>query len=285
MSHIPLKVIESYRQQTFLSTSGKRIKSKEHAIQFVDQRGFIFFWPIKDVLLPSLWVAVAGDRPVADAHDDPGHVTWGWKDSLLGTRHWYYAKVLRKKSTIISLPVAPYFYALSENYGSPEEDYQVQYMQGTMTQEAKAVYEALLSEGPLDTISLRRAAHLSSRESNSRFNRALTDLQADFKVLPIGTSQAGGWRYSFIYEVVHRHHPELLEKARLIQETEARQKLVQLYLRSVGAAPLRDLVKLFRWPGPQVEDTLDKLVESGAVKRGLQLKDQPDEWIALPELL
>ena len=146
MCHIPLKVIESYRQQTFLSTSGKRIKSKEQAIQFVDQRGFIFFWPIKDVLLPSLWVAVAGDRPVADAHDDPGHVTWGWKDSLLGTRHWYYAKVLRKKSTIISLPVAPYFYALSENYGSPEEDYQVQYMQGTMTQEAKAVYEALLSE-------------------------------------------------------------------------------------------------------------------------------------------
>jgi len=285
MSHIPLKKIESYRRQTFLSTSGKRIKSKEQAIQFVDQRGFIFFWPIKDMLLPSLWVAVAGDRPVADAHDDPGHVTWGWKDSLLGARRWYYAKVLRKKSTIISLLVAPYFYALSENYGSPEEDYQIQYMQGTMTQEAKAVYEALLSEGPLDTISLRRAAHLSSRESDSRFNRALTDLQADFKVLPIGTSQAGGWRYSFIYEVVARHHPELLEKSRLIQESEARQKLVQLYLRSVGAASLRDLVKLFRWPAPQVEDTLDKLVESGEVKRGLQLKDQPDEWIALPELL
>ncbi|MBE9475077.1 MAG: hypothetical protein IMY85_09325, partial [Chloroflexi bacterium] len=169
MSHISLKKIESYRINTFLSTSGKRIKTKEQAIQFVDQRGFIFFWPIKDMLLPSLWVAVAGDRPVADAHDDPGHVTWGWKDSLLGARRWYYAKVLRKKSTIISLPVAPYFYALSENYGSPEEDYQIQYMQGTMTQEAKAVYEAILLEGPLDTISLRRAAHLSSRESDSRF--------------------------------------------------------------------------------------------------------------------
>lgn len=285
MCHIHLKVIESYRQQTFLSASGKRIKSKEQAIQFVDQRGFIFFWPIKDVLLPSLWVAASGDRPVADAHDDPGHVTWGWKDSLLGARYWYYAKVLRKKSTIIALPVAPYFYALSKNYGSPEEDYQIQYMQGTMTQEAKAVYEALLSEGPLDTISLRRAAHLSSRENNSRFNRALTDLQADLKVLPIGISQAGGWRYAFIYEVVHRHHPELLEKSRLIQESEARQKLVHLYLQSVGAALRRDLAKLFRWPAPQIEDTLDKLVKSGKVKRGLQLKDQPDEWIALPELL
>lgn len=285
MSHLSLKKVKSYQQKTFLSTSTRRIKSKEQAIRFVDQRGFIFFWPIKYMPLPSLWVAVVGDRPVADAHDDPGHVTWGWKDSLLGTRRWYYAKVLRKKSTIISLPVAPYFYALSENYGSPEEDYQVQYLQGTMTQEAKAVYEALLSEGPLDTIALRRAAHLSSRESDSRFNRALTDLQADFKVLPIGTSQAGGWRYSFIYEVVHRHHPELLEKARIIQESQARLKLVQLYLFSVGAAPRRDLTKLFGWTTPNVEDTLNKLVESGEVIRRLQVKDHPDEWIAIPEVL
>lgn len=285
MYELSLKKIESYRKQTFLSTSAKRIKAKEQAIRFVDQRGFIFFWPIKDMPLPSLWVAVAGDRPVADAHDDPGHVTWGWKDSLLGAKRWYYAKVLRKKSTIISLTVAPYFYALSDNYGSPEEDYQVQYMQGTMTRETKAVYEALLFEGPLDTIALRRAAHLSSRESDSRFNRALTDLQADFKILPIGTSQAGGWRYSFIYEVVHRHHPELLKQARTIQESEAHLKLIQLYLFSVGAAPRRDLNKLFRWTTPQIEDAVNKLVDSGKVIRQLQLKNHSGEWIAIPEVL
>src|SRR3972149_5049108 len=95
---------------------------------------FSYFWPIKDVTLPSLWAAVAGDRPVADAHDDPGHVTWGWKDSLLGARKWYYAKVLRKKATIIALDVAPYFYALSENYGDPRGDYLLQHEQGLLTQ-------------------------------------------------------------------------------------------------------------------------------------------------------
>ncbi len=285
MKQIPLKRIEAYRQTTYHSTTDNRLKYKEQAIQFVDQRGFVYFWPIKDVLLPSLWVAVAGDRPVADAHDDPGHVTWGWKDSLLGARRWYYAKVLRKKATIISLPVAPYFYALSENFGSPEEDYQIQYLQGALTQEAKAVYEALLAEGPLDTISLRRAANLSSRESDSRFNRALVDLQADFKVLPVGTSQAGGWRYSFIYDLVHRHYPELLKEARLIQEAEAREELVRLYLLSVGAATHRDVVKLFRWTSPQVDDALDSLVASALVRRGLQIKDQSDEYFGLPELL
>lgn len=285
MDQISQKVIESYRRTTFRTATGDRIKSKEQAIQFVDQRGFVYFWPIKGMVLPSLWVAVAGDRPVADAHDDPGHVTWGWKDSLLGAKRWYYAKVLRKRSTMISLTVAPFFYALSENYGSPEEDYQIQYMQGNMTQEAKAVYEALLAEGPLDTITLRRAANLSSRESDSRFNRALVDLQADFKVLPVGTSQAGGWRYSFIYELVHRHYPDLLEQARLIQENKARMELVRLYLLSVGAATRRDLIKLFHWPPLEVDDALDKMVASGELVRGLQIKEQPDEWIALPELL
>jgi xanthine dehydrogenase molybdopterin-binding subunit B len=32
-----------------------------------------------------------------------------------------YGKILRKKSTILSMEIAPYFYSLSENYGSPEE--------------------------------------------------------------------------------------------------------------------------------------------------------------------
>jgi hypothetical protein len=285
MSQLTLKRIEAYRQVSYRTKPGNRVKTKEQAIQFVNERGFVHFWPIKGSLLPSLWVAVAGDRPVANAHDDPGHATWGWKDSLLGAKRWYYAKVVRKKSTMISLSVAPFFYALSENYGSPEEDYLIQYMQGEMTQEAKAVYEALLSEGALDTITLRKAANLSSRESDSRFNRALVDLQADFKVIPIGTSQSGGWRYSFVYELVHRHHPELVERARLIQEDEARYKLVQLYFKSVGAATRREVIKIFRWSPAQVDQILENLAVAGVITRNLQIKDHPDEWMALPDLL
>jgi uncharacterized protein YcaQ len=158
-------------------------------------------------------------------------------------------------------------------------------MQGEMTQEAKAVYEALLAEGPLDTITLRKAANLSSRESDSRFNRALVDLQADFKVLPIGTSQSGGWRYSFIYELVHRQYPELVEKARLIQEDEARRELVRLYFLSVGAAARRDVVKIFRWSPSQVDESLENLAAADEIKRGLKIADHPDEWICLPDLL
>jgi hypothetical protein len=285
MGNLTFKKIEKYRQETFRSTTGKRIKTPAEAVNFVNQRGFIYFWPIKKIILPSLWVAAAGDRPVADAHDDPGHVTWGWKDNLLGQRQWYYAKVLRKRSTIISLEIAPYFYALSENYGSPSEDYLVQYMQGKLTQEAKAVYETLLNEGPLDTISLRRAARLSSRENESRFNRALADLQADFKLLPVGTSQAGGWRYSFVYDLVHRHYPALPDQARLIQETQARLKLIELYLLSAGAIPRQDIPKLFPWSKQQIEGVLSQLQVEGKIQRNLQVDDQIDEWVANSALL
>jgi hypothetical protein len=278
------KSITAFRSKTFRTTPGNRLRTRDEAVEFVNQRGFVLFWPIKGITYPSLWTAVAGDRPVADAHDDPGHVTWGWKDALLGSRAWYYAKVLRKKSTMISLEVVPYFYALSENYGAPEEDYLTIYEQGRLTQEAKAVYEALLDHGPLDTIALRKAARLTSRESESRFSKALTDLQVDFKILPVAVSQAGGWRYAFVYDIVTRHYPEIIDQTRFITERQAHQKLTELYFRSVGAAQMRDLTRIFKWSAKAADSTVEQLVSSKILCRGMRLEKMSGEWIALREL-
>jgi hypothetical protein len=277
--------IQEYRAGTYRLKPGGRVETLEEAVAFVNERGYVYFWPVKGVEMPSLWVAVAGDRPVADGHDDPGHVTWGWKDHLLGTRRLYYAKVLRKRATFISPAVAPYFYALSENFGTPEEDYLLQYQEGRMTWEAKAVYETLLAEGPLDTVSLRQMARMTSQASNSPFARALDSLQADFKILPVGVAQAGAWKYAFIYDLVHRHYPALAEEAHPIRQAEARWVLAALYLKSVGAAQARDLGRLFGWTPADIERTLAALIEPGAAVGRLTVKDQPGEWIALPELL
>jgi hypothetical protein len=203
----------------------------------------------------------------------------------LGGTAWYYAKELRKRATMISFEAAPYFYALSENYGSPEDDYLTLYEQGRLTQEARAVYEALLEAGALDTIALRRATHMSSPGSESRFNKALVDLQCDFKILPVGVTQAGAWRYAFAYDIVPRHYPELPEQARSIQENEARCKLVELYFRSVGAAQLQDVTKLFGWKPVQAERAIERLVKDRILRRSLEVEKHPGEWIALAELL
>jgi len=285
MRLIDIKRLQAYRTHTFCLPPAPRINSPNQALDFVNQRGFIFFWPIKGILLPSLWTAVAGDRPVADAHDDPGHITWRWKDDALGRRIWYYAKVLRRKATLISLEIAPYFYALSENYGSPEEDYLLAYEQGHLTLAAKNIYAAILSEGPLDTISLRKAARLSTPAAEAEFNRALEQLQAGFAILPIGVAPVGAWRYAFIYEIVARHYPDLPERARAIGEAEARQKLIELYFRSLGAAQRKDVTRLFGWPPELVTRALKALVQSHFLVEGVTCSGQQGEWLALPELL
>jgi hypothetical protein len=284
MTQLNREQIRAYRAGTYRLEPGHKVRTREEAITFVNERGYVYFWPVKGVELPSLWTAVAGDRPVADEHDDPGHVTWGWKDELLGTRRWYYAKVLRKRATFISLAVVPYFYALSENYGAPDEDYLVQYEEGRMTWEAKTVYETLLAQGRLDTVSLRQLARMTSPASNSPFTRALDWLQADFKILPVGIAQAGAWKYAFIYDLVHRHYPDLPEQAHTIRQADARRKLAELHLLSVGAAQARDLTKLFGWTPDDTEQALAALERAGAIKQGLSLAGQPGDWVALAEL-
>lgn len=270
----------AYRREVFRTGAGRRLASVEEAIHFVDERGFVYFWPIKDVVLPSLWTAVAGDRPVADAHDDPGHVTWGWKDSLLGRRRWYYAKVLRHKSTLISLAVAPCFYALSENYGSPESDYLLNYEQGLLSPEARAIYEALLREGQVDSVGLRRMTGLTSDRSAYRFERALLQLESDFKILPIGVTRSGAWRYSFLYDIVARHYPDLPEQARLIRASDARRRLAELYFASVGAATASQMQRLFGWTRAQADQAISQLADAGIVACKLKMRDQSGEWIA-----
>ncbi len=282
---LTLDRLREYRLGTFALHAHRRVTTKDQAIRFVNERGFIYFWPISGITLPSLWAAVAGDRPVPTEHDDPGNISWDWKDSLLGKHVWYYAKVLRKRSTIISMSVAPYFYALTENYGSPEEDYLTLYEQGRLTQEAKAVYEALLECSPLDTISLRKASHLSSSASASRFERALSDLQADFKIMPVDVVDAGSWHYSFAYDIVARHEPSLLEGARFIGELDARRKLLELYLLSVGAVQVRDITRLFGWKPVDIDQAIQALQHSDLVSDHQSLQGDPGEWLVLHELL
>jgi hypothetical protein len=279
MKKISASLIRAYREHTFRSVPKRRIGTREEAIDFVNERGFVYFWPITGILLPSLWVAVAGDRPVPNDHDDPAHITWDWKDSLLGSDRWYYAKILRKKGTMISFDVVPYFYALSENYGSPEDDYLTLYEQGRMTLEEKTIYETLIDEGPTDTVALRRATRMSSPASESRFNRALTHLQADFKVLPVGVTQAGAWRYAFAYDLVARHYPKILDQAHSIREGEAREILTATYFRSIGAGKVNDVVRLFNWHIPDSENAIDALAQKGELIKGIAIEDQVGDWI------
>lgn len=257
--------LSEFRAKTYRTTATLRVKTQTEAVRFVNDRGFAYFWPIQGVEMPSLWVAVAGDRPVASAHDDPGHVTWGWKDALLGTGVWHYARVLRGKATLVAPEVVPIFYALSENFGEPREDAENLYRAGALSREAFRVLEILLDQGRQHTIALRREAGLTARNANTRFERALTELQMNWLIAPVAVAQAGAWRYAFVYDTVTRAWPGLVAAAGAITRSEARVRLLDLYLQSVGVGGLAGLQKLFRWTKPHLQTALETLVARGRI--------------------
>ena len=277
--------LKKYREKTFCYIPRKRLRSKQDAIDFVNSRGAVFFWPIKGIEFPSLWGGVAGNRDVPNNHDDPAHVTWGWKDDLLGKKAWYYAKILKQKSTIISMDMVPNFYALSPNYGNPEEDYLISYQEGVLSSEEKFVYEALLNNGQIDTLLLRKAANLSSPENTSRFNRALLLLQRDFRILPVGISESGAWHYAFIFDAVHRHFPDLIDQAHAISEARARQEILMSFFISVGAGTRSNIKKLFQWDDVSIERTIRTLIEMNFIVGNIRISDKPGDWFTIKELI
>ena len=277
--------LERFRLRTFRNEPAGRLRNRNDAIDFVNERGFVFFWPIKGVILPSLWVATAGDSPVADKHDDPGHITWGWKDELLGTGVWYYGRVLSHKNCMISLEVLPNFYALSPNYGEPETDYLEEYQRGALSVEAKNVYEALIKEGPLDSIALRRVSRLTGTGSDSRYNKALEILQSSFRITPIGTCKSGAWQYAFVYDLFHRHFPDQINSSRSISESAAQKLIILTYLKSVGACTEKDLRKLFHWDQTRIKTATNSLVASSQILNNIGLNNEDHPYLCLPELL
>jgi len=257
------------REERYCRTQDRRIQTIEQARDYVDAVGFCFLWPIQGIEMPSLFQAIAGRvRSVPNKHNDPDlSKCWGWKDHALGRRWWYYGKLLRRKATLVSLDLLPAFYACSENYGSLD-DYVEEYRAGTMTAEARRVYEALLEQGPLDTVRLRRESHMAAEGYKSRFDRALVELQVGFKVLPIGVAEAGAWRYAFVYELVQRHYPELPLQARKIQRSQARRLLVRRYMENVMVAERRMIERVFHvlhWTQRELDATLAVLVSEGVI--------------------
>ncbi len=267
--------IQRIREHNYHRTAERRLHTIKEARAFVDEVGFCHFWPIKGAELPNLFHAIAGRvRPVPMAHNDPDlSKCWGWKDNALDKRWWYYGKLLRRRATLVSLDLLPTFYACSENYGELD-DYVQEYADGLMTAEAKAIYEALLKHGPLDTIRLRREARMSAKSAKSRFDRAMVELQVGLKVLPTGVARTGAWNYAFTYEIVQRHYPDLPEKARQIKRSEARRTLVLRYLDNVVAADRKMVGKVFhvlKWTPTELNHTIATLLQENIVQE-VQIK-------------
>ena len=129
-----------------------------------------------------------------------------------------------------------------------------------------------MEHGPQHVIELRRLARLTGQSRTAAFQRALAELQADLKILPVGVARAGAWRYAFIYEIVSRWYPDLPEQAQPIRGDQARRTLLATYLDNVIAVTVDQATRLFGWVKRDVERAAAQLAEAGQIATEVRIE-------------
>lgn len=266
--NLPLDHVIEYRKKTFALLPRFRVDTLDMALEYINARKLIAFWPINRIPCPSLWVSTAGDRPVPNEHDDPGHITWRWKDEIVSTGSCFYGRILCNRYFFVSRDHLKYLYAISDNVNGSSEDHEVMYADGKMPPIAFRIYDLLLNHGAMDTIALKRLLCLSGKHGEYSFNQAMNFLQKGLKVIPVGISNAGRWHYAFVYDLLTSRFPDLDESARKISPMSARNTLIKSYIQSVGLTKLTDLQNLFQWSKEDIQYALDQLIASKDVTEG-----------------
>jgi len=274
MPGLTLEALRAARAERYRQRPDLRVQTEEEALHFLNEVGLSLLFSAKEIELPSLWGALCGeDRPVPAQHDDPElGMAWQWKDTLPVAGKVLYGKFLRKRPVFISLDLAPYFYALSPNYGNPAEDYQQDYLDGRLSVEDKQVYEVLLDQGALPTSRLRREAALGGKSNASRFERALTELQMDLRITKVAISDANRWGYCYVYDLLPRHFAEVVRRAETITGRQAREMILLRYLQTVVAATPQQVRSLFGWQPGDVERLVGQLAAEGHLQAGIQIE-------------
>ena len=267
---------ERYRQHPHL-----RVRTKDEALDFLNDVGLCLLFSANNIELPSLWGVLCGeDRPLPSHHDNRElGLAWRWKDELPIAGKVLYGKFLRRKPVFISLDLAPNFYALSPNYGDPAEDYMQEYLDGRLSVEAKQVFEVLLEKGASPTSRLRREAGLAGKANASRFDRALAELQMDFRISKVAISDANRWGYCYVYDLLPRHFADAVEAAQAITGKQAREVILLHYLRTVVASTTREVRMLFGWQPGDVDRLVGRLADEGRLRQGVQIEGAEGEFL------
>jgi hypothetical protein len=225
----------------------KRVSTLAEARKFIDAAGFCMLFPVNNVPLPSLYSAVTRRDPSAGiVFDKHFEMLWRWKDELPRRRRAFYAKYFRQRGTLISLEQLPNFLAMRDSAAAPG-DHARFYADGRIRDDARIIWEALETHGPLATLELRHLCHMETKAGNVRFKRAMLDLQCLLVVVHFGSEQETGAWASGRFELTCRAFPKQTAAARSIAPDVARTKLAAKYLESHPAAPPVQLARLFGW--------------------------------------
>ena len=153
------------------------IKTFEDARAFVLRVGLCYIFSDPKGKTPSLWDAVdAPDKQSGEGGwgDKMGKV-WGWKDDLPYTypTEIFYGKLRGGRAFLSSFAVLRDLYAANHKRHLD------------LSAEAKRLYEIVERDGRVGNPYLRTTAGMGGKESKSRYERALTELQVAFYIVRI----------------------------------------------------------------------------------------------------
>lgn len=238
----------------------KRVATLADAARYINRFGFCWLFAPRDhkLELPSLFEAVKGKR---DAHiddwDQDSDRVWAWKNDLPAAHRAYYGKAFAGKPVFVSLKMLPYVIA-----ALGQDDVTRAYTHGALSYDAKRVFDSLQEFGAQPTQALKRSAGFVGKPGNTRYHRALDELQTKLIVSSMGATNEGSAWHSQIFDLVaHWFEPQALE-AKHIDVRSARCVLIERYLKTVLSAPPEALARLFNIPRPELKLLLDQLAHA-----------------------
>src|SRR6266700_5399617 len=173
-----------------------RIKSLEDAAAFVDRIGIAVAWGKADLVLPSLWHAIAGPDADWAIRDESGKALafspeferlWRWKDELPERRLACAGKHFCSAALLIAPRLLAAGYALTGRSGAAGD-----FREDELEPLEREVAEVVLDNEPLTGPEIRRLLGTTDRKA---VDRAVARLQRRLVLTNAGAAeQAQGWR-------------------------------------------------------------------------------------------
>ena len=183
--------------------------------------------------IPSLWEAVAGRPkprwPRHSHHDAAVGLTWRLKDDLPAGRAVYYGKLLHGRPCLVALDVFPAFYTLIRGR-QRARDYRMEYEAGRLTVSARRVMDALMTEHPQYTRSLRASCFMLEARQTREFERAMAELQQGLWI--VKTEERYEPSFSYRWDLLEAWLPDAVAAGRRQSRDKAAQALIERHVRA-----------------------------------------------------
>jgi hypothetical protein len=240
-----------------------RIRTVETAAAWVDEAGLAVVYSSADLILPSLWEAVAGPDADWAIRDEQGKALdftpefsklWRWKDELPERR---LACAGRHFSRGVASLVAPRLvgalYALTGRPGRADD-----FRDGELDPLERDVAETILENGPCTGPEVRRLVGAEKRPVDSAIGR----LHRSLVLTNAGVlEQEHGWP-AIRNDLFARRWSARLR--RLPAADEARRLLAEALIRAGGEVSAADVAAVLRWRRKEAESILEELAGEGA---------------------